>query len=261
LLIAERAVIGGKLVYTSPAQQDSTIQTAPEGGVVYQTPVPEARPEDSRAYQRSAKPERGTFGFFASSILKWFWNIFRNMITLLLLGGLCVWQIPAMYKRTVEIAKQQPAPATGYGALVWLGGYFGAFAIGFLILFVGLLFSVLTLGGISSAVFGLGFSSLALVFTAFSLLVSYGSKLVISYLVGEWVLGKIAPQAKNPAVWAMVIGVVLYVILRAIPVLGWLIGVVVTFMGLGAMWLLYQNWRKPAASSPEAAPVVEMPAE
>jgi len=183
------------------------------------------------------------------------------LITLLLLGGLCVWQIPALYKRTVEAAKQKPAPATGIGALVWLGGYFGAFAIGFLILVVGVLFSLLTLGGISSTIFGLGFSSLALVFAVFSLLVSYGSKLVIAYLVGEWVLSKIAPQAKNTAVWSMIIGVVLYVFLRAIPVLGWLIGVVVTFMGLGAMWIVYQNWRKPTLADVEAQPVSEAPAE
>jgi hypothetical protein len=39
------------------------------------------------------------------------------------------------------------------------------------------------------------------------------------------------------------LGVVLYVLLRSIPVLGWLIGLLVTFVGLGAMWLLLREAR------------------
>ena len=50
--------------------------------------------------------------------------------------------------------------------------------------------------------------------------------------------------------------------LRSIPFLGWLIGLIVTVIGLGAMWLLFQEWRngrKPAAEA--VVPVETLPEE
>ncbi len=48
LRISEGAKIGGKLTYTSQADQGSSIQAVPGGGIVYQTPVPN-RTETQRA--------------------------------------------------------------------------------------------------------------------------------------------------------------------------------------------------------------------
>ena len=50
LRIAESAKIGGKLTYTSESDQSGAIQSAPAGGVVYQTPVPDEN------YQRRSQP-------------------------------------------------------------------------------------------------------------------------------------------------------------------------------------------------------------
>ena len=47
--------------------------------------------------------------------------------------------------------------------------------------------------------------------------------------------------------WALALGVALYVLARSIPVLGWLIGAVVTFAGLDAMWMLYRERRHTPA--------------
>ncbi len=134
--------------------------------------------------------------------------------------------------------------SAGYGALTIVIGYLAAIVAAGVILGVGLLVRVLTLGGLSKIVFGLGFSSLALVVTIFTLLVTYGSKLVVAYIAGEWIMNKVAPEAKGKSYWAMVIGVVLYVILAAIPYIGWLVALVATIIGIGSMWLVYRSWRK-----------------
>ena len=47
--------------------------------------------------------------------------------------------------------------------------------------------------------------------------------------------------------WTLALDVALYVLARSIPVLGWLIGAVVTFAGLGAMWMLYRERRRTPA--------------
>jgi len=46
--------------------------------------------------------------------------------------------------------------------------------------------------------------------------------------------------------WALVIGVLIYVLVSSIPIIGLLIGLAATLIGVGAMWLAYQAWRKPA---------------
>ena len=65
LRIADSAEIGGSLTYTSPAEQDDAIETKPEGGIYYQTPVPDEldKPE--------AGPSNMRWHAGASPVLRW----------------------------------------------------------------------------------------------------------------------------------------------------------------------------------------------
>jgi len=246
--VAENAKIGGKLTYTSSVEQSEAIQSKPAGGIVFQTPVPEEG--------QPAKPQPGTRESFLASFFNWIWKQLKNLATLLVLGALVIWKLPNLLQKSSDQAREKTLPAAGVGLLAILAGYAGAILAAIVIVLLGLLTGLITFGGLGSAVFGVGFSGLTLAFTAFTLLVSYGSKLVVAFLVGDWVMRKLAPQYADKKVWALLIGIVIYVLLRSIPILGWLIGLVVTLIGLGAMVLLYQNWRKPA----EAAPAPEIPA-
>jgi cytoskeletal protein CcmA (bactofilin family) len=246
LRIAESAEIGGSLTYTSPAQQADTIEAQPEGGIVYQTPVPDEvnKPE--------AGPGATHWRGSASPYLRWVFKFAQRLVTLLVLAGLALWLMPKLLKKTADKAADKMLPAAGTGFLALLAGYVGAFMAAILILGVGIFFMVITLGTLGRVVFGIGFSSLSLVFTIFLLLVNYGSKLVLAYLVGTRLWAQIAPNAKNGHVWGTLLGVLIYVLLRSIPILGGLIGLVVTVIGLGAMWLLFQDWRngrKPAVEA------------
>lgn len=239
LRIAPQAKIGGKLTYTSSTEQASAIQSAPADGVVYQTPVPD---EAQTAKKQTAIEVR-------YPVLGWFFKLLRNLVTLMILGALVLWLAPAVLRRVVDFAASKPLPSAGYGALSVLVGYAGAFIAGLVLLLAGILIAVVSLGGLSRTVFGVGFSGLALLTAAFTFLVAYGSKLVVAYLIGDLFVKKVMPQASSPHIWALVIGVVFYAILRSIPFLGWLIGIAVTLIGLGAMWLAYQSRRAPAPAA------------
>jgi hypothetical protein len=239
LRIYESAEIGGQMIYTSPSEQASAIKSAPLGGVVFQTPVP-----DENGEPQPIEPS-GTFNSILPAIGKALLSALRNLITLLILGALVLWLIPSIFQKTVDQAKNRTLPAAGYGVLTVLAGYLGSVLIAGLIVLAGLIVGAITLGGLSRTVFGVGLSSLALIMAVFTLLVSYGSKLVIAFLVGQWVVQKTAPQSKNQKAWALVTGVVIYVILRSIPIFGWLVGVIATVIGVGAMWMLYQNQKPP----------------
>jgi hypothetical protein len=121
------------------------------------------------------------------------------------------------------------------------------------VLLLGIIFIIITLGGLGSTIFGIGFSSITLVVTIFSLLVTYGSKLILAYMGGEWVMKKLAPQTSHLNIWAMVVGVVAYTILSAIPYVGWIFTLLATLFGIGGMWLVYRQWRE-SSRAPVVAP-------
>lgn len=243
LRVDPKAEIGGKLTYVSSLNMSDQIRSAPAGGVVFQTPVPEQKQEAQGG--GLSRIER------ISPVVSWIFKTLRNLITLLLLGGLALWLLPGVLRRLVEQVRTAPASAAGYGALALLVGYAGAFLAGLVILSVGIFLLIVTLGGLGGTVLGIGLSSLAVFVTALGFLVVYGSKLVLAFLGGEWIMRKLAPNASHPYLWAMVVGVVVYVLLRAIPFIGWIFGLLATLLGLGAMYLVYRTWRAERLAAAE----------
>jgi hypothetical protein len=58
--------------------------------------------------------------------------------------------------------------------------------------------------------------------------------------------------------WSLALGAFIYEVLRIIPFLGWLIGVLVTLVGLGAIYFVVREIMRPAPVV--AAPATEAPA-
>ncbi len=234
LRVLENAKIGGELAYSSPVDQSENIAAAPDGGVNYSMSTP-----DHEVPTTEVNP--------IFNVGRWFLQRARELVTLLALGALVIWQLPDLFGKAVNKAASEPLPASGWGLVTIFGGYIAAAIAAGLVLAAGIFFGILTLGGLGRTIFGVGFSSLGAIMAVFTLLVSYGSKLVLAFWAGQWTVGKFLPQRANSKAWAMVLGVLIYVVLRAIPFLGWIFGTVVTLMGMGAIWLVFQDWRKPTA--------------
>jgi cytoskeletal protein CcmA (bactofilin family) len=231
LRVAEEAQIGGTLTYVSPVEQADTIESLPDGGVVHQLPT---------------KPEMSVPLTPEKQVASWLLARAQDCLTLLVLGGLALWWAPALLKRLAEQARARPLPSAGWGLVVMIAGGISVVVLAALILVLGILMGAVTLGGLAGAVFGVGFSGLALAFALFLLAITYGSKLIVAYMAGRLALQRLAPRRAD-GIWPLVLGVVLYVLLRSIPILGWFIGVIVTFVGLGAMWLLFRGRRSVPA--------------
>lgn len=241
LRISPEAKIGGKLTYTSAAEQTRTIQSKPEGGVAYQTPMP-----DEDEVRRSPRTTNVSL-----DIGNWLLGRVRELITLLLIGLLAIWKLPTLMKDLTEMVEDEILSSAGWGIVTWFGGFIGAALIAILLLVIGGLTWVITLGELSGTVFSLGFSVLGAAFAVFWFLMSYGSKVVVAYFGGKWIMGKLSPTLQNNFV-LMSIGVVIYVVLASIPLLGWVIGVAATIIGLGAMWLVAKE-RRDGAHAESAA--------
>lgn len=232
LRVSPNAVVEGEVDYTSPVQQDEAIQAEPAGGVVFSTPEPGERTERQ---ERQPRFDLGVFG--------WIIDRLRDLVTLLILGGLGLWLLPDLFQQVADKARSQPLPATGWGFLTVVVGYFAAGFIAVLVVALGIFLGLVTLGGLAGTVFGVGLSSLGVAFAIFTLLVNYGSKAVIAFLGGKWLLEKLSPESADGRILSLVLGVLIYVILRSIPVLGWLLAVFVTLIGMGAIWLIVRERR------------------
>lgn len=237
--ISEDAEIGGSLKYTSSEDQSKSILISPDGGInfVYDPQLDPKTPEEVQPV--------GPVALVGAWLLK----RVRVFITLMILGGLIVWQLPKLLDELSNKAEKESLPALGWGMVMLMVVYLGAFLAAGLIIAGAIFFGVITLGELAWVILTVGFSSLALILAGFGLLVSYGSKLVVAFLVGKLLLKWLAPKFEGSAFWPMAIGVLLYTFLRAIPFgFGFVIGVVVTLIGLGAMWLYYRDLTKVESS-------------
>lgn len=189
----------------------------------------------------------------------WFLGVLRNLITLLVFGLIAIWLFPRQLHQAARLTRRKPWQATGIGLLALVIAFALILVVGLLftlILAVGIWLASVHLSGLAFAVWMVGFSTLALVFSLSALFVAYGTKVLVAFLVGLLLLEWIFPRAAQQRFWPLLVGLVLYVLLASIPGLGWVIAVLVTAIGLGSAWQLYRQHGEPPAV-PEPAEYVE----
>jgi hypothetical protein len=229
--VMDNANIGGSLSYSSPVEQASAIKAQPNGGVQF-TQV------------ETAKTRGKTEVNPGKAVGLWIVGRLRLLITLLLLGALAVWLLPGLLVRFSDQAHSEPLRAIGWGLVTLVGAGVSVFLLALMIVVVGILVGIVSLGGLAQVVFSLGFSSLGLASALFMFVLNYGSKLIVAHLVGRSILEWLAPAHAGHRVWPLVLGILIYVPLNGIPVFGWLIGLLTSLIGLGAIWLVFQGQRK-----------------
>jgi len=78
-----------------------------------------------------------------------------------------------------------------------------------------------------------------LAFTLFFFMVFTASKILAAYMFGRWLMkGLFKVEEEKPWIY-LLLGVFLYVLIRAIPVVGFLAGLTATLIGAGAFWLAF----------------------
>jgi hypothetical protein len=179
-------------------------------------------------------------------VVSWLWSRLRELVTLLVIGGLALWLLPKLFQRVVDHVRAEPLPATAWGFVVMIIGYLAAVLVAVLLVLLVIGLGMLTLGGLAWGAFWSGTVGLGAFFTFFTLLIAYGSKLVVAYPVGRWIMQRLqGGTASAPVgwqqIWPLLLGVLLYVAVAGIPYLGFVVNILVTLLGLGAMWL---SWRE-----------------
>jgi hypothetical protein len=191
------------------------------------------------------------------SVPAWLLARLSDFAVLLLIGGLILWLRPALVEQAAEGLRRRPVVAAGLGLVALVlasNGVVIAILLAVLLLVVGIWLGAVTLWQIAFLLWAIGYPALVFILAVFALLVLYGSKVVVADMVGRLILKRLAPDAlaAERRILPLVLGLVLYVLLRSIPLLGGAIEVIVTIFGLGAMWVALRQRRRKAA---EIAPL------
>ncbi len=227
-LTIEGAEIGGILKYTSPQeyQTPGTIKTeyTPRAEVVGPAAVEKARP----------------------ALVDRLLNVLRDFVVLLLVGLLLIWLAWRWLNPITEALAAKPLPSLGWGVVVFVAvPLLAPLCLG-LIIGIAVLFGMLTLGKLSGLLLLVGGLAFALVMAAFILIVSWLSRIVVSIWLGRLILQRFSPALAAHRFWPFLLGLLILVVLMAIPYVGWLFGFLTALLGLGAVWL----WlRRPSAPS------------
>jgi len=227
LTIDPEARIGGSLEYTTTKELD-----IPADVVAGPTTYVEPKPDEEEA----PKPPTMVESLIASG-----WDVVRTIATLILVGLLLLWLFPSFVKSATERIKSAPLPSLGWG-VVHIAGFFFALLVVLIAMLVGAItFEIIKLDGLSGAIVSLGLLAIFALIVGFLLAVWFVAQIVVSTLVGQVILGRIQPELAEHKYWPLIVGVLVYAVLVAIPVVGTLVWWCVVLLGLGALWYFGQE--------------------
>lgn len=221
LTIASDARIGGQLEYT--ASQDLPIPAGVVAGKI--TRITPQLPEQVK--------ERTP----AQKVGQWFLALLRRMITLVLIGLLLVWLLPAFVPNLSQKVRSQIWPSLGWGMVAYAVFFIILLVVVMVTVLLAMLLGLLTLDGLSTAVVFLGILALFSLILGFVLITSYLVLVVAGQLLGQEVFHIFKPDLAENRIWPLVVGVIAVSILVSLPFVGWLFKLLIVFFGLGALWL------------------------
>ncbi|MFH1661682.1 MAG: polymer-forming cytoskeletal protein [Candidatus Falkowbacteria bacterium] len=201
LTISEDAQINGNVIYSDKIKA-SIAESASIAGITKHD-IPKIK---------SAKK-----GFNFAAV--WMWAKIYSIFSALVIGLVLV----SLWKKDIEKITdnmlKKPGSIIGWGAVVMI-----------LTPIIAILL-LITLIGMPLAIIIMGLWMIALCI----------SKLLVGILVGRKILEKIWKNQKKNLLLAMVFGIIVSYIIFSIPIIGWLLGLVAMWWGLGAIFMHYKN--------------------
>ena len=243
LTIDEDASIGGDLRYEANAEVEIPAGVV-AGEIGFTQYISEVGPQ---AEERRPSP--------ALLLGRWAVRQVRRLITLLLVGAAMMWLVPDWTRKLAGIVEGQPLPSLGWGlvSILAFGALMFVLVVGTAVLAI--LFGLVTLGELVGRIITLGGIATGVTAFGFSVTWAYVTRVVVSLLLGQLIFRLFKSDAAGHRWWPMLLGVVIFVLIAAIPVLGWLARLAAVLLGLGAVWLWAREWLASRRVEPIAAEV------
>lgn len=202
-------------------------------------------------------PQQGVIDTIAMQ--RWLVLLVRDYISLLLVGLFALWLFPGHLKRWGEKVMKAPFSSLGVGLVVVVIGLIGLALLWALILAVALGLGRIGFSGLGTAMGLLGFFAVSTAGAVLFVIVTFVSKLVFAFQAGFLILKRYERTGFWYKLGVLALGLLIYVLLAAIPYIGWAVAIVVMLLGTGAVFLVFNDDRRFEKQA-AVEPVQEMPA-
>ena len=173
----------------------------------------------------------------AEKALTWTLDLLRTIVTWIIFGLLLGWLAPLFMKSLMDKVQSQPAASFGWGLLAYAAFFFAILVILIVMIVGSILTGVLTLGGMTGTIIVVGILAIFALIVGFVLVTAFLTKILVAWLGGKLILARIKPELAEHKFWPLVLGVVIFALLMALPFVGWVFKMLVMFLGLGAIWI------------------------
>ena len=251
LLVAPGARVGGDLIFGGGR---ATVEGTVDGSVLgsaedYQRTGSIAGTEEvkirPRNEERREQPKSA-----AQKIL----DEIRRYLSIILVGGLLLLLVPRLIQPAAARVREQPLPSLGWGIITGLSFFVTLFILLLAMIVLAIIFGVLGFGQLAVAsVLGI---LLAMAGTSylFVIVLLFVAATVVGLALGRLAFGsRPEPWAQRPWI-PLLLGVLVIVVLTAIPIAGGILGLFVFLFGLGGLAIALWPGRRVG---PSAAPPTE----
>ena len=167
----------------------------------------------------------------------------RRYVSILAVGLLLLWLLPRIVLGAAESVRRNPLVSFGVGILAFIGVVVLLIVVVLVSVLLAIAFGLLGLGSLAGTVAFSGALTVAIICFLFLVAVGFGAEAVVGLALGQLV---VRGRSFGAAFGAMALGLVVVVLISAIPVAGgWLEGLLV-LLGLGALLLAPRRDRRPA---------------
>ena len=225
----EGASVGSNLTYSAVENLNTQFDKYVKGTVVFnQVTTTQKNTNQNFTDQIWTRNNPNQFRFVGA---------FSSLITIFALGAVAFWLVKKQVEKVKESGMAFPGKAFGWGFVVILVGFMALLLVPITFILLGILVGVVSLGGLLFTWYGVLGLVMALAFALFFLVVFTVSKVIAAYVFGAWLMKDIfRTKAQNR--WIdLLVGVLFYEILCAIPYIGWLISFAASLYGTGTLFI------------------------
>jgi hypothetical protein len=188
-------------------------------------------------------PEATTTG---RDVWDWFRFRVRDYLPLLIVGLFVYWFLRRALEASAGVIKTRPLVALGVGlvGLIIVWATVAAFILVFiLILLLGIWLGRIDLWNVSWLFWSIVYPLSGLAFALLLAFLNHGAIVIATYAFAAYLVDRFAPRAGRYRWLLLLLGLLVFILLRGIPILGWVLTILVTAWGIGGAWLAWRARR------------------
>jgi cytoskeletal protein CcmA (bactofilin family) len=176
-------------------------------------------------------------------------DLLRRYISLVVVGLLLLWLVPRLLRGAGDAVRGRPLASFGLGVLAMIGVVVALVLVVFLTVLLTIGLGLLGLGSLAGATAFAGTVAVTVIAFLVFVAVMFGAQAAVGLGLGR-LLFRVDPRSFVRAFLALVLGVLVVVLISAIPVAGGWLEFLLVLLGLGALLLGLARRRHPPVDQP-----------